>query len=71
VRWPERAGIGAGTVQYYSGRALERMGREDAAVEAYRAAAASAATTGTDGGPAIAPAARDRLADLGVVINAR
>ena len=63
---PERPGIGHGTVQYYLGRALERLGQEREAIRAHTAAAASDATAFDDEGPAIAPAARDRLADLGV-----
>jgi len=66
VDWGSRAGIGEGTKQYYLGRALEGEGREDAAVAAYRKAAASTATAFTDDGLPIALAARDRLADLGV-----
>lgn len=66
VRWAARDGIGAGTVQYYLGVALERLGREQEAVQAYRDAAGSAATAFDDEGPAVGPAARDRLADLGV-----
>jgi tetratricopeptide (TPR) repeat protein len=69
VRWPERAGIGAGTRQYYLGRELERLGREDEAAQAYRAAAAGEATVYDDAGPRVAPAARDRLADLGVSVT--
>ncbi len=63
---PERPGIGKGTVQYYLGRALERLGRDQEAIRAHTAAAASEATAFDDEGPAIAPAARDRLTDLGV-----
>jgi len=66
VRWEDRRGIGAGTASYYLGRALERMGREEEAARAYRAAAESSATTFDDDGPAVAPAARDRLTGLGV-----
>jgi hypothetical protein len=65
VTWEERQGIGRGTAQYYLGRALERLGQEQEAVEAYRAAARSAGTAFNDEGPPVAPAARDRLADLG------
>jgi hypothetical protein len=65
VELPERAGIGRGTVQYYLGRALEQLGAEQDAIRAHRAAAASEATAFDDEGPRIAPAARDRLADLG------
>jgi hypothetical protein len=66
VRWGERRGIGEGTTQYYLGRELERLGREREAVQAYHRAAASASTAFDDEGPRIAPAALDRLADLGV-----
>lgn len=66
VGWEERAGIGRGTAQYYLGRELERMGLEAEAIQAYLAAARSSATAVNDYGPRIAPAARDRLADLGV-----
>jgi tetratricopeptide (TPR) repeat protein len=69
VGWGERQGIGDGTVQYFVGRELERLGREEAAVEAYRRAAASQATALTDDGPRVAPAALDRLADLGVAVD--
>jgi tetratricopeptide (TPR) repeat protein len=65
VRWHERAGIGQGTARYYLGRELQRAGRDGEAAEAYRAAAASAATVFDDAGPPVAPAARDRLAALG------
>jgi hypothetical protein len=65
VELPERAGIGRGTVQYYLGRELEQLGAEQDAIRAHRAAAASEATAFDDEGPRIAPAARDRLADLG------
>ncbi len=67
VRWGQRPGIGEGTTAYHLGRALLALGREEEAVQAFRRAAASAATTGHDDGPAVAPAARDHLADLGVV----
>jgi hypothetical protein len=66
VSLPERAGIGRGTVQYYLGQALERTGREREAVRAHQAAASSRGTAFDDEGPTVAPAARDRLADLGV-----
>ena len=65
VRWPQRAGIGAGTVDYYVGRELQALGRDREAVESFRRAATGAATAHDDEGPPIAPAARDRLADLG------
>ena len=54
-----------GTVQYYLGRELQQIGLEADAIRAHRAAAASEATAFDDEGPSIAPAARDRLADLG------
>jgi len=66
VGWDERAGIGRGTAQYYLGRELEHLGQEAEAIQAYLAAARSSATAVNDYGPRIAPAARDRLADLGV-----
>jgi hypothetical protein len=69
VRWGNRDGIGEGTTQYYLARELERLGREDEATAAYRRAAASSSTAFHDEGPSIAPAARDRLADLGVSEN--
>ena len=65
VTWPDRAGIGAGTVAYYTGRALQALGRDREAVDALRRAAQSAGTAVSDEGPPVAPAARDRLADLG------
>ena len=67
VRWPERRGVGQGTVQYYLGVELERLGRERDAARAYRNAASTEATAFHDAGPPIAPAAMDRLADLGGV----
>ena len=66
VDWEDRPGIGRGTAQYYLGRELELLGQEAEAVSAYRAAARSSCTAVHDEGPRIAPAARDRLADLGV-----
>jgi hypothetical protein len=66
VAWGDRAGIGEGTKAYYLGVALEAQGKEDAAAALYRQAAATAARTFDDAGPEVAPAARDRLADLGV-----
>ena len=65
VDWPERSGIGAGTVAYYLGRELQALGRDSEAIEALRRAAESAGRAGTDAGPPVAPAARDRLTDLG------
>ncbi len=64
--WPARSGVGAGTVDYLAGRVLADAGREEEAREALRRAAAAAAQFGNDDGPEIAPAAADRLADLGV-----
>ncbi len=64
VELDDRPGIGSGTVQYYLGCELERLGAKEEALRAYRLAASSAATAFEDEGPAIAPAARDRLADL-------
>ena len=66
VELPANAGIGRGTVQYYLGRDLERLGAEREAIEALRAAATSACTAFDDEGPLIAPAARDWLVDLGI-----
>jgi tetratricopeptide (TPR) repeat protein len=66
VRWGARTGIGDGTTAYYTGRVLEALARENDAVEAYRTAGRSASTTFNDLGPAVAPAADDHLADLGV-----
>jgi len=71
VAWGERAGIGEGTKAYYLGVALEAQGKEEAAATLYRQAAASDARAFDDAGPGIAAAARDRLADLGVALNAR
>ncbi len=70
VHWGERAGVGEGTKQYYLAVELEAIGSEEKAMEAYRRAAASAATTFHDEGPAVGPAAEDRLADLGVASSA-
>jgi hypothetical protein len=67
VALAERTGIGRGTVQYYLGRELEWLGAEEDAIRTLRAAAASRATAFDDEGPRIAPASRDRLADLGVL----
>jgi len=61
-----RTGIGEGTVLYYLGSELELLGADPEAIVAHRAAAASSATAFDDEGPRIAPAARDRLADLGI-----
>lgn len=66
IRWGARPGIGEGTSQYYLGRELERLGQEQDAVKAYTSAASGTATAHHDFGPRVAPAAADRLADLGV-----
>jgi hypothetical protein len=71
VHWGERAGIGEGTKQYYFAIEMELLGEEELAVEAYRRAAASSATTFSDEGPAVGPAAEDRLTDLGVALSVR
>jgi len=65
VRWGSRSGIGEGTSAYYLGCELELVGRENDAVAAYTRAVSSVSTTFDDEGPRVAPAARDRLADLG------
>lgn len=70
TRFGERAGVGPGTADYYVGVALLEQGREREATAALRAAAASEATAFDDEGPRVAPAARDRLADLGVAARA-
>jgi tetratricopeptide (TPR) repeat protein len=64
--WPARRGIGSGTVDYLFGRILDAMGRDDEAREALARAAAGDARFHDDDGPEVAPAAADRLADLGV-----
>ena len=69
VRWSRSQGISNGTRGYYLGRALERLGKEDEAITALLEAAGSDATTVDDDGPRVAPAAQDRLADLGVRSN--
>jgi len=66
VHLAARTGIGEGTVLYFLGSELELMGADPEAIVAHRAAAASSATAFDDEGPRIAPAARDRLADLGI-----
>jgi tetratricopeptide (TPR) repeat protein len=64
--WPGRRGIGSGTVDYLVGRVLGALGRDDEAREALARAAAGDARFHDDDGPEVAPAAADRLADLGV-----
>jgi hypothetical protein len=66
VRWDERPGIGRATAAFYLAQALLTLGHESEAIEQLRRAARSGATTSTDEGPALAPAAMDYLADLGV-----
>ena len=66
VRWGDRPGVGSGTAAYYVGRALEALGREKDAGKAFIEASRSSSTAFTDQGPAVAPAAADHLADLGV-----
>ena len=66
VRWGDREGIGDGTRQYYLARDLLAAGQDSEAIEAFRRAIGSTATAFDDEGPAVAPAARDHLADLGV-----
>jgi hypothetical protein len=58
-------GLGAGTVQYYLGRTLQRLGDEAGAIVAFRRAASLGGSAHHDAGPPVAPAARDRLTDLG------
>ena len=60
-------GVGDGTVQYRVGALLQRLGREEEAIEALRRAADSRSRSGSAGGAPVAPAARDRLADLGAL----
>ena len=48
------------------GRSLEALGREKDAGKAFLEAGRSSSTAFTDQGPAVAPAAADHLADLGV-----
>ena len=64
--WPERSGLGPGTVQYLTGRVLAAMGRDDEARDAFRKAAEGRGRMFDDDGPDVAPAARDHLADLGI-----
>jgi hypothetical protein len=69
VRWEDRGGIGEGTADYYLGAELARLGLEEEAIAAYRRAAASSSTVVDDDGPQVAPAAIDRLVDLGVTLS--
>ena len=69
VRWPDRAGVGPGTMAYHVGRLLLAEGHESEAATAFREAATSRATDGDDDGPTVASAAKDYLADLGVSID--
>ncbi|HEY2946751.1 MAG TPA: PEGA domain-containing protein [Vicinamibacteria bacterium] len=58
---PQRPGISQGTALYYLGLALERLGYQKEAGEAYRAAAAAKdATLFDNDGPAVAPLAARR-----------
>jgi tetratricopeptide (TPR) repeat protein len=66
VRFDGRPGVGDGTVAYMLGRALEFLGRDEEAREAFSKARASNATAVSDEGPEVGPAAADHLADLGV-----
>ena len=66
VDFGERRGIGSGTVDYFRALSLEALGREAEARDALLRARSSSATIGDDEGLAIAPAAADRLADLGL-----
>ncbi|MCP3980482.1 MAG: PDZ domain-containing protein [bacterium] len=66
VSWGARSGLGEGTIQYYLGRELQSQGEEEAAAEAFRRAAETKNRAFHDCGPAVGPAARDHLADLGV-----
>jgi tetratricopeptide (TPR) repeat protein len=60
---PERPGLSRGTALYYLGVALERLGYEPQAAEAYRAAAGTPGATLIDNdGPAVAPLASRRAA---------
>lgn len=56
--WPTRGGISKETVAYFLGRALQRAGDASSAGKVLAAAASSGATTESDDGPAIAPAAK-------------
>jgi tetratricopeptide (TPR) repeat protein len=58
---PERPGISRGTAYYYLGVALERLGYEQEALEAYRSAAGyEEATLFANDGPMVAPLAKRR-----------
>jgi tetratricopeptide (TPR) repeat protein len=57
---PERPGLSRGTALYYLGVALDRLGYEAQARDAYRAAAATEATLIDNDGPAVAPLAARR-----------
>ncbi len=66
AKFPDRAGIGAATAAFYRGASLVAAGREAEAREPLERARASQATAVWDDGPSVAPAAADRLRDLGV-----
>ena len=51
--------------QFTKVRELQALGRDREAIEALRRASASSSSAGSDAGPPVAPAARDRLTDLG------
>jgi len=62
----DRPGVGGGTAAYYTAESLLALGREAEARELLLKARGSAATTFSDEGPEVAPAAADMLRDLGV-----
>jgi hypothetical protein len=64
ARLGERRGVGRGTVEYLLGRDLARLGRRVEALRAFELASTSQATSVDDAGPALAPAARDRMREL-------
>lgn len=66
VGFGDRAGVGEGTAAYYAAESLLALGREAEAREMLLKARGSAATTFSDEGPEVAPAAADILRDLGV-----
>ncbi len=66
VDFGTRSGIGAGTVDYLRSRSLEALGREAEARDALLRARSSGATIVDDEGLGVAPAAGDRLVDLGL-----